>query len=101
MLEGLADIVEHLGEVALHGLDGEGLTHAGGFEDIVDETEEHVAVVTDDTNELHTLCWGFHHLKDITEADDGIEGSADLVGHIGEEGGLEVSGVFGTGSFLL
>ena len=56
--ERLADVVEDGRDVALGGLDGQCLTHGRGFEDVVDESHEHVAVVADDADELHTLLLG-------------------------------------------
>ena len=51
----LADVVEDRREVALFGLDGQRLTHGRGFEDVVDESHEHVAVVHDHPDDLLLL----------------------------------------------
>ena len=56
--ERLADVFEDGREVALGGLDGQRLTHGRGFEDVVDQSHEHVAVVADDADELHALLLG-------------------------------------------
>ena len=99
--EGLTDVVEHLSEVARLGLDGEGLTHVGGLEDIVDEAHEHVAVVADDADEVHALLVGVDHGEEVGEAHDGIERGADFVGHIGEEGALHLTRILGALGFFL
>ena len=83
-------------EVDLLRLDGQRLTHAGGFEDIVDESEQHVAVAADDADELEALFGVVDHLQQVAEAYDGIERCTNLVGHIGEEGTLQLAGILGT-----
>ena len=57
----LTDVIEGWRKVECLGFDGEGLTHAGGFEDIVDQADQHIAVVADDTDELHTFLVGVDH----------------------------------------
>ena len=54
----LADVVKDLRKVDMLGFDGDGLSHVGCFEDVVDESEQHVAVVADDADELQSLVLG-------------------------------------------
>ena len=56
LLQGQADIVEGSGEVDRLGLDGERATADGrGLDDIVDESLQHIAGVTDNADVLATL----------------------------------------------
>ena len=99
--EGLTDIIEDSDEIHLLGFDGQGLSHIRGLEDIIDETHQHVTVVTDDPDKLHTLLVGIDHGQQVTEAHDGIQWRADLVRHIRQEGTLHLTGVLGTGGLFL
>ena len=95
----LADVVEGLCEVEVDGIDAQ-LSGIGirGFKNVVDESEQHVAVVQDDVYELFALGRVFHELHEVGEAHDGVERRAYLVGHVGQEGTLAHARVFGPGS---
>ena len=99
--ERLADVVEEQGEVYLRGFDGERLAHRRGFEDVVDEPHEHVAVVADNADELHALLIGVNLRQQVAEAHDGIQRGAYLVGHVGQEGTLHAARVFCATGLLL
>ena len=65
LFECLADIVESLGNIDLFRKDGKSLSHIGGFEDVVDEAHEHIAVAADNADELQAFLVGFHHRQEV------------------------------------
>ena len=74
----------------------------GGYgENVVDESEQHVAVVHDHPDDLLFLLWGLQHRQHITEADDGIQRGTDLVRHVRHKHTLHASRVLGTLRLLL
>ena len=92
----LTDVIEDAWQVNGFRFDGHGLSHAGGFQNVVDESQQHVAVVADDAQELLALLGSINHLQQSAEADNGVQGRADFVGHVGQESALQLAGVFGT-----
>ena len=57
LLQRHADVVENWCKIDVRRLDGHGLAHARGFQDVVDESQQHVAVGTDDAYELLAIVW--------------------------------------------
>ena len=57
LLQRHADVVEDWCQIDVRRLDGHGLPHARGFQDVVDESQQHVAVGTDDAYELLAIVW--------------------------------------------
>ena len=91
-----AYLVEGFGEVhlLLHDLDTVGVECRYG-EDIVDQSQQHVAVVHDHLHDLLLLFWRGHHGQHVGEAHDGVQRRTYLVGHIGHEYRLHVSRLVG------
>ena len=97
-----ADVVELSDEVNLlwtH-LHGIGID-IGQHEDVVDKTEQHVAIVVDDAYHLTFLLRRIDGLQQIGEADYGIQRGTNLMGHISQEDGLLMARVVGTLGFTL
>ena len=67
----------------------------GEHQDVVDESQQHVAVVVDEAYHLALVVRRVYHGQQVGEADDGIERRAYLVGHVGQEYGLQTAGVVG------
>ena len=65
LFKSLTHVIEDLGDVHLLREDGEGLAHARGFEDIIDEAHEHVAVAADDMDKLQALLISLDHRQEV------------------------------------
>ena len=84
----LTDIIEYLCKVTFRRFDGKGLPHARCFKNIVDEAQQHIAVITDNANEFYAFFLRIHHWKQIAETYNGIQWRSDLMCHVGEENAL-------------
>ena len=87
----LTDIVEYLGKVDLLRLNGQSLTNIRCLKDIVDESHQHIAVIADNADELHTVVVIIYYRQQVAEAYDSIKWRTYLVGHVGKECCLHLS----------
>ena len=87
MRDDLARVEGHPLELELTGLD------LGQIEEIVDEDEEVRAGAAEQAHVLALLVVQLRLPEDVRDAEDGVEGSPDLVAHVGEEIGLGATGL--------
>ena len=68
----LTNIIEYLGKVDLLRLNGQSLTNIRCLKDIVDESHQHIAVIADNADELHTVVVIIYYRQQVAEAYDSI-----------------------------
>ena len=87
----LADVIEYLCKVNLLWFDGQRLSNIRCLKDIVDKSHKHVAVIADNTYELHSVVVALYYWQKVAKAHDGIKWRTYLVSHVGKECSLHLS----------
>ena len=89
--QSLADVIEYLCKVNLLWFDGQRLSNIRCLKDIVDKSHKHVAVIADNTYELHSVFVALYYWQKVAKAHDGIKWRTYFVSHVGKECSLHLS----------